>query len=165
MRALRCVIVASFLGAACLMAQVAAAEESGWKMPNLNPFQSQDKPARKRPAPPSRNDSSLLKLPQLPTPALPSWGRKDTPSKRSVRSNQPSSVDRMTKSTTDFFAKSYDALTPWDNGPKKPATRQMSRKKSTKAPAWPDWLAKDKSTKARSTTTPSDFLRLPRVKP
>jgi hypothetical protein len=78
----------------------AAAEESGWKMPNLNPFSG--KSAASNPA------TSGWKIPRL-------WPK--TAAARKRRTNQSSALGTMTKGTRDFFSKTADAINPWDDKP------------------------------------------------
>jgi hypothetical protein len=91
----------------CLSAAAASAgADSGWKMPNLNPFASKTSTA-------SRPPTSGWKMPNLlPKTAAP---------KR--RTNQPSTLGKMTKGTQQFFSKTADALNPWDSKQPEPAAK------------------------------------------
>ena len=142
------------------------AEDSGWKMPNLNPFSGNAKPptsARVSDAP-----TSGWKMPKVPS-LLPQSGAK--PKKRS---NQATGLSRMTSGTRGFFNKTADALTPWDN--KKPAAtpnitgsntaftrgnRAKAESKDTKSgsimPA--SWWGSEKPAQPK---TVNDFLSQPR---
>jgi hypothetical protein len=100
-----------FASVACLfwitLPLAALAEESGWKMPNLNPFSSKGKPptASRAASPPT----SGWRMPKL-------WSSPATPKKKT---NQPGAWSKMSSGTKSFFSKTADALTPWDNN--KPA--------------------------------------------
>lgn len=81
----------------CLLTCVPlGAEESGWKMPNLNPF------AAKKSAPASK--SKGWSMPKL-------W-----PSSTATRKpSQPSTLSKMTTGTKQFFSKTADVLNPFDD--------------------------------------------------
>ena len=81
----------------------AAAEDGGWKFPNLNPFAG--KASASNPA------TSGWKMPKL-------WPSASAPKRRS---NQPSTLGKMTRGTRDFVSKTADAINPWDD---KPAPQQ-----------------------------------------
>ena len=113
MRTLICIT-----GAICLLGLAlpvaGRGEEGGWKMPNLNPFSSKSKPqTAARAASPPTSGWKMPKLWPAPTAATP---RK--------KPSQPSAWSKMTSGTKNFFAKTADALTPWDNN--KPAPPQPS---------------------------------------
>jgi hypothetical protein len=139
---------------------VLAAEDGGWKMPNLNPFSSSGQTGSGQPP------TSGWKMPKL----LPSTTAKARPKRKS---NQPTTWNKMTNDTQQFFSKTADTLNPWDN--KKPAPRQnltgsntafthnnAAKKVSTSsgavAPA--SWFSSDKG--GQRATSVSDFLSQPR---
>lgn len=86
-----------------LIVTSAVAEDSGWKMPNLNPFSG--KTATSNPA------TSGWKMPKL-------WPQTTAPK---MRPAQPSTLSKMTQGTKTFFSKTADAINPWDD---KPAPQQ-----------------------------------------
>lgn len=71
-----------------LVATPAQADWPSWKLPSLNPFAKKETPQRRTVARPA-----------------------------STRSQQPGTLQRMTNGTRNFFSKTADALTPWDNNP------------------------------------------------
>jgi hypothetical protein len=152
-------LIAALLAAG--LPSIANSADGGWKMPNLNPFSGTSGSGGGSPP------TSGWKMPKL----WPSTG-KSTASTRANkrRSNQPSALSRMSTGTQQFFSKTADALTPWDN--KKPAPppkitgsnsifSQSTKKpeKSDVAPAsW--WGGSEK--KAESPKSVNDFLSMPR---
>lgn len=81
---------------------VSVAEESSWKLPNLNPFAGKSQPPTSaRPKPPA---GSSWHLPNL----MPGSGSKRT-------SNRPSAWQKMTNGTKSFMSKTTSALNPWDD--------------------------------------------------
>lgn len=82
---------------------LAPAEESSWKLPNLNPFSAKGKPPTASRA--SGAKSAGWRMPKL-WPSTPA-ARKPT--------NQPSTIQKMTTGTKQFFSKTADALNPWDD--------------------------------------------------
>jgi hypothetical protein len=156
------IIVGAILVSAALPL-AAWAEESGWKMPNLNPFGSSGPSATSSRA--SQPPTSGWKMPKL----LPSTTATARPKRKA---NQPTTWNRMTNGTQSFFSKTADVLTPWDN--KKPAppqkvtgsntafTRNNPAKKDPKssssvAPA--SWWSGEKSDQPK---TVNGFLSQPR---
>lgn len=83
------------------------AEESGWKLPNLNPF------AAKKPAPTSKNNSGW---------SMPSLWPKST----SKKSSQPSTWSKMQSGTKQFFSKTADVLNPFDDAKDPPKSSGSS---------------------------------------
>jgi hypothetical protein len=79
---------------------VAAAEDTGWKMPNVNPFASKTTAG----GPPT----SGWKMPKL-------WPKKAAAPRR--KSSQPSTLSKMTSGTKNLFSKTADAINPWDDKP------------------------------------------------
>jgi hypothetical protein len=113
--------------------------ESSWKMPNLNPF------AKDSTKPTTTKKSSGFTMPNL----IPSWGK---PSKRP--SSEPSTWTKFNTGTKQFFAKTKDVLTPWDDSP---ATKKEKKSFFT------GWLTeKEEVQKPRSV---SEFLAQPRPRP
>jgi hypothetical protein len=154
----------------------AAADDGGWKLPNLNPFTQKGKPPTSSRAASKKN--SAWQWPKL-------WSTQTTTAK--TKSKQPSAVQKMTNGTKQLFSKTADALNPWDDAADKQAaptaptglnTRfsQASAKKSTDSPSntslIPSWPWGDKA-KAKSDSnandgrpkTVNDFLSQPRVQP
>lgn len=79
----------------------------GWKWPQLNPFPRKPKPPVS--ARVSDTPGQGWKMPSL-------WP-SSTPSSSPA---QPSLWGKMTSSTKNFFTKTADVLTPWDNKPASP---------------------------------------------
>jgi hypothetical protein len=149
-----------------IVAPLAAVGDDGsWKMPNLNPFAGKGKTASR----PSNAPTSGWHMPKL-------WQTTKSPVRPRTRpASQPSTLSKMSTGTQQFFAKTADTLTPWDN--KKPApppkitgsnsifTQQnkMADKKSTTkessgiAPA--SWWSSEKSSSPKSV---NEFLSQPR---
>src|SRR5262249_47242467 len=95
---------------AVLCPSSASGEDSSWKMPNLNPFASKSKPSSRRPSSAPTSGWHMPKLLQT----------TKTPVRHKTKAaSQPSTWSQMTTGTQQFFAKTADTLTPWDN--KKPA--------------------------------------------
>ncbi len=147
------------LGLMVLLALTATsdAEDAGWKMPGLNPFASKTATT----APPT----SGWKMPKL-------WPKTSAAPKR--RSNQPSTLSKMTSGTKNFFSKTADAINPWDDKPAPPPKitgsnsiftqqRQAAQKKkeassgSVLPASW--WGGDKKDSKPKSV---NDFLSQPR---
>jgi hypothetical protein len=95
---------------ACLLfvISVARSEESGWKMPNMNPLAGKGQPptSSRSAAPPT----SGWKMPRL-------WPQAKAQPKR--RGNQPSTWNRVTTGTQQMLSKTADAINPWDDQQKK----------------------------------------------
>ena len=159
-----CVAVAT-LAVVVFALDTGTAEDSGWKMPNLNPFSSGAKPPTSGRA--SNPPTSGWKMPKVPS-LSPQAAAK------SKRRSNPTTFDRMTKGTRTFFNKTADALTPWDN--KQPAptpnitgsntafTRGNRPKKETNEPKSgsilpASWWGSEKEDKPK---TVNDFLSQPR---
>ena len=101
------------IAAAILFAGISAApaEESAWKLPNLNPFASKAQPPTAARAP--KAGGSSWGLPRL-------WP-KTSAAKRPT--GQPTALDKMTRGTKQFFSKTADVLNPWDDETDQPAPR------------------------------------------
>jgi hypothetical protein len=145
-----------------------AAEDGGWKLPNLNPFSQKGKPPTSARA--STAKSSGWQWPKLWTGA--------TTAKAKTR--QPSAAQKVTNSTKQFFSKTADALNPWDDAkdqqasaPKPPtgknvfsqasASKSKNEKSTSLIPSWP-WGDKEKPQEERPKTV-TDFLAQPRIQP
>lgn len=88
-----------------VLASSLPAEESGWKMPNLNPF------AAKKSSPPASKSKG--------------WGMpKLWPQSTAKKPTQPSTFSKMQTGTKQFFSKTADVLNPFDdaNDPPKSST-------------------------------------------
>jgi hypothetical protein len=79
------------------------AADGAWKMPNLNPL------ADKGRAPTSSGAGN----PPTSGWHMPNLWPKPAPPKRTAA--QPSTWNKMTAGTQNFFSKTADALTPWDH--------------------------------------------------
>lgn len=136
----------------------APAEESAWKLPNLNPFASKAQPPTAARAPKSGGGS------------LPRIWPKSSATKRPT--GQPTALDKMTRGTKQFFSKTADALNPWDDEKERSAPRasgsnsaiSRATKKKTESsgsgllPAsW--WSSDEKDPRDK---TVNDFLARPR---
>jgi hypothetical protein len=118
----------------------ACAQDSGWKMPNLNPFAQQPKPPTSvRSAPPT----SGWRFPRL-------W---PTTTATKTRPNQPSAWQKMSSGTRNFFSKTADALNPWDDANDQP----QPVKPSGRGSAFGSATAKKKSDAKSSSILPSSW--------
>ena len=138
-----------------------AAEDGGWKMPNLNPFATSSQAlTSNRPGQPP---TSGWKMPKL----LPQASAQP---KR--RANPPGTMSRAQHGTQNLFSKTAEALNPWDK--KQPAAPPkltgsgsiFTNKSTTKAAKKDDsvkpasWWSSDK--KSEPPKTVNDFLSKPR---
>lgn len=141
----------------------------GWKMPDFNPFDRKE-PQRVRTTigdeMPARSGWSLprpklpklampqLRMPALPKPKLPEMRlpRLSMPGSRKMPGSQPSAWNRFNDGTKQFFTKTKDVLTPWDNG---------SDKGKPKKTFFSSWLPKKEEPKPIQSV--DDFLALPKV--
>src|SRR4051794_17059590 len=80
-----------------------AADDGGWKMPNLNPFSGSGHPRTSSGA--GQPPTSGWKMPKL----LPQASAQPK-----QRAGQPKTGNRSTNSTTNVFSKTAAALNPWD---------------------------------------------------
>jgi hypothetical protein len=153
-----------------LAARSAAAD--GWGLPNLNPFKTEEKEMSYAPPPSisaAEDDeppTSGFKLPKFKLPPLPKIGSS------SPKPRQPSAMQKLGQGTKNFFSKTADVLTPWDNDDK-PAPRSRtstgvrrtyngspSAVASEKKSSWlPSWLSKDEPEPPR---TVNGFIAQPR---
>jgi hypothetical protein len=157
---LSCLVVALLAAGLTLPA---CGEESNWKMPNLNPFASKGKSASTSNAP-----TSGWKMPKM----WPSGSGNAAARAKPRQSNQPSTISKMTNGTKEFFSKTADTLTPWDNDkPKAPAGKvsgsnsfwsqsTSKTKKASDGVAPASWWSGEK--KNEQPKTVGDFLSQPR---
>ncbi len=137
----------------------AAADDGGWRFPNLNPFSGgSHAPASSGAGHPP---TSGWKMPKL---------LSQSPSQPKKRVNQP--MNRTTNGTQNIFSKTADALNPWDKKqpappPKLTGSNSIFTNKSTTKPAHKDeavkpasWWSSDK--KSEPPKTVNDFLSKPR---
>jgi len=148
------------------LAVAAPADEDGWKLPNLNPFKS-SKPAKKRVSASvsdgKKGSGSWLKMPEMPKMSTP-FAQKPAANRRAAPKG-PSTVDRVSTGTKNFFSKTYDVLTPWDNDkPKKPSTQTKTARKPG-ASAQSSWWPWSKPDEPKDVQTVNEFIALPRVRP
>ncbi len=109
----------------------------GWKMPNLNPFARKDShPANVRLADEEKDAWWKPKLPSL--------------AGRSRSNKHPSTWSRMSRGTKSAWAKTTDALNPFDDEDDNPKpvtgyntafTRPSTRKETAKKSSWWPWTA------------------------
>lgn len=146
--------------AGLLVAGTGSANAEGWKMPSLNPFSRKDShPAHLRTA--DDNERPWWK-PQLPTVPTLSSG------KAKAKSSGSSTWTKINRGTKSAWAKTTDALNPFDDAPQKPrnitgygspfsqaSARTTDEKKSA---WWPSWGAD----KPKKPETVQDFLGLDR---
>ena len=156
-------IAVLLLGTAFFLATAHPAEgdDGSWKMPNLNPFSQKTKTTTTtRPAKPPLSGWHMPKL----------W---PSTSSGQAKSNQPSTFQKATTGTKNFFSKTADALNPWDNnqpaapppkssGSNSAFSQATAKKKDTQntslLPSWP-WSGKEEEKKPSSV---NDFLSQPR---
>jgi hypothetical protein len=154
-----------FARAICLIAMLtiplsgSAAEGTGWKMPNLNPFAAK----RRAAAHVSDSPTSGFHFPKL-------WPASGSAKKSLITKGQPSSWQRMTSGTKKFFSKTADAVNPWDDKPQptKSITGSNSVFTNNAAPKEPKsgsilpaswWTEEKQSDKPKSV---NEFLARPR---
>ncbi|HUE71519.1 MAG TPA: hypothetical protein VMP01_11600 [Pirellulaceae bacterium] len=119
----------------------ALALAEGWKMPNLNPLARKDShPANLRLA--DHDEKSTWWKPKLPS----------LPASRSRARSQPSTWSKMTRGTKAAWAKTTDALNPFDDENDKPKavtgynthfTQASTRKRQEKKSSWWPWSAEE----------------------
>ena len=149
--------IAAAIIVAC--ADCVPAEESSWKLPNLNPFASKGQPPTAARAP--KAASTGWRMPKL-------W--PGASAKRPT--GQPTSLQKMTTGTKQFFSKTADALNPWDDANDQPPARASGsnsaisratkkKKESTSSGLSPaSWWSSDE--KDDRDKTVNDFLSRPR---
>lgn len=150
----------------------AQAAESGWKLPNLNPFAKKSRPVTSRTI--SDEPKSSWQLPKLPKLNLkppkinlvPKWAQPKT-----RKPTGPSNWDKLTHSTKDFLDKTKDTLA----SPFKSRSAETSRstrgttgypygrtkKRAEKKSLFAGWLTPKKE-EPKPRLAPHEFLRQPR---
>ena len=149
------------LAGACLLFACSATSpvqaESIWKRPTINPFARR---STTKAAPPKK--SSGFKMPNL----IPSWAKQER-----KKSPQPSTWSKISGQTKEFFGKTKDVLTPWDNPPKKTNNSSLSQRfhmgssneKTEKKSFFTSWLPeKEEVDKPRSM---NESLKQPKPSP
>jgi hypothetical protein len=138
-----------------------AADEGGWKMPNLNPFSGGSHPPASGGT--GQPPTSGWKMPKL-------WSQP--PAQPKKRINQSATKNRGASGTQSFLSKTADALNPWDKKqpappPKLTGSNSVFTSKSTTTPAKKDdsvkpasWWSSDK--KSEPPRTVNEFLSKPR---
>ena len=161
------IVVAAVVVGLSLPLVVRGDEGGGWKMPNLNPFSRKGAP----PTSARITDDTSWKMPNL----LPTTTTKTTAPKsysNKPKAQAPSTWQKMTTGTKTVFAKTADALNPFDdandNKPvrvtgSKNAFRQASAKKKAESSSWLPSLWKPQEEKRP--TSVNDFLSQPRPQP
>jgi hypothetical protein len=110
-------------GLACIAA-AAPARAEGWSFPNLNPFKTEKKEVS--PYVPATRDWSAAEAEDPPTSGfrLPKMKLPSMGGASQKPSSDPSMMQRFGQGTKNFFSKTADVLTPWDNDKKPlPSTR------------------------------------------
>lgn len=115
-------IFALVLGAA--PATRADEEESSF---SWNPFKSKKKKAEPRVTALADDEERGLSFPKLSLPSL-----KPKPKPRRPR-NQPSTLQKLGRGTKNFFGKTKDLLTPWDDSTDEEADYRMADRDTDKS--------------------------------
>jgi len=135
----------------------AVGEGSSWKMPNLNPFSGKSGSATRSGSAPT----SGWHVPKL-------WQTTKSPARAKSKA-QASTWGQMTNGTQQFFSKTADVLTPWDN--KKPApppkitgsnsvfSQNKPKDKKSEGVAPASWWSTEKNDAPKSV---NEFLSRPR---
>ena len=140
----------------CTVIVTSVTAEEQWKLPNLNPFNKSEKPARGA-------DQGGSKIPTLDLSS--GFG---APTRK--RSSEPSTWTKVTQGTKSFFSKSYDVLTPWDTKAEKARAQRArsplqfsntGRQKKEKKSFLTSWLP-EKEEERRQPQTVSEWLAQPR---
>jgi hypothetical protein len=137
-------------------AAVSAAAESGWKFPNLNPFSSEKSSSSAKPAP--KKSSSGLK-----------WPFSGESEQKPKKPSEPSTWDKVSTGTKEFFGKTKDTLMPWTKSDQKAGHDSVAKrynvKKSAKKPEkksfFTGWLSGEEE-KPEKPKSVSEFLAQPR---
>ena len=139
---------------------VTAGADSAWKMPNLNPFAGKAKPASAASA---------------GNPPMSGWHGPKLWPKAAVakrKAPEPTTWNKMTSGTRNFFSKTADVLNPWDDKPAKPPLKVTGSNTAFthNHPAKPEtsggsilpaaWWSSDK--KDQPPKSVNDFLSQPR---
>jgi hypothetical protein len=124
-----------------------------WKFPSLNPFKTEKREISSYTPPPEEYSAALDEEPpksgfKLPSMKMPKLSSSPKPP------GQPSAMQKVGRSTKNFFSKTADVLTPWDND-KKTAPRARtatgvrrtyagspSAEKEEKKSFLPNWFSK-----------------------
>ncbi len=146
---------------------LAAEKGSGWSI--WNPFKS-DKSSKKKVTAsvtdqPHPSGFELPKLPSLPKLSLPSMTSRSSTARQPAVSSGPSTWDKITKSTKQFFSKAYDVLTPWDNKPDAPVKPPVHGSSHTGTTGMSSWLPWSKKPSSQGPKTVNEFIAQPRVTP
>ena len=138
---------------AFLLVTLTARAESTWKLPDLNPFNNAPKSKT------AKKSTSLFKLPELSWPGKGGGKRSST--------NKPSTWNRVSNGTKNFFSKTKEVLTPWDNSSKKTGNSSIrnrfgmtTKKKEKSSSFFTGWLTKEEEPKRARTV--SEWLSQPR---
>lgn len=171
-------LVVLALAWAVLAAPAAAQSQEGFKLPNLNPFRKASSstpdlapngfPAATEP-PPSNWAFQLPKLPapNLPKPTLPKLPNLTMPklpplAPNGERNPGPSTWQKLSRGTKDFFSKTKSTLMPWADNKAPVRTAQAPR--TVKQPSFVDNLFGGKR-EDREINSVNDYLALPRPTP
>lgn len=151
-------IILVVCGLLLLSTPLAAQAEFPWKLPNLNPFKK-DESVRKAPVRKSNKSDGAFGL------KLPFWNsKKKIVHKPTAKRKGKSTFAKMNESTKEFFAKTKDVLTPWDNDPNIDSSRQLSStrrqtaKKENKSSFFDMVKFKSKEEPRPKPMTPQEFL-------
>jgi len=157
------IVVASLVIGLSLPLVVKGAEGGGWKLPNLNPFSRKGAP----PTSAHISDDSGWKMPNL----LPMTSTKTTTSRAALKqkANAPSAWQKMASGTKSMFAKTADALNPFDDANDNQPVRvtgsknkfqQASAKKKAGSSSWlPSLWSQEEEQQDKSV---NEFLSRPR---
>jgi hypothetical protein len=153
------VTVVAFLGACPLGAE---AEDGSWKLPNLNPFSTKGQPPTAGRAGGAANTG--LRMPSL-------WPKSASANKPT---QQPTMLKKMTTSSKQFFAKTADAINPWDDANDNPlpnasgsrsafsqATTRKKKEEPSRSLIPASWWSSDPPDDGRDKNV-NDFLSRPR---
>jgi len=145
----------------------AVAAESGWKMPNLNPFSKKSPPKTSRTI--SDKPQSNWQLPKLNLKPpkinlMPKWGQPKT-----TKPSGPSTWDKFSKGTKNFFGKTKETLAaPFKSRPtetSRPAIGyqygRTDKRPEKKKSIFTGWLSPKKEEPIRR-KAPHEFLNQPR---
>lgn len=142
----------------CAVAAPLAAAE-GWSLPNLNPFSKKDA-ATARPKPSEKEN--WFKAPSLPK--LPSWNSPKKADRMPAASQGPSTFDKMSSGTKEFFSKTKSTLMPWTDDDK--TSRKSGSYRSASRTQRKSLLSSggdEGEREPEDIRTVNDFLSLPRV--
>lgn len=136
-----------------------AEDEGGFRLPNLNPFSKSEKSEPRRATGRVSDDSSLW-----PFGSKPAGNTRPVSTGRSVpRRAEPSMTTKVTQGTKNFFSKTYDVLTPWDNNDPPPPPRYgASKPKQKKGFDWDVLNLFGDDEPEQEITSVNEWLALPR---